>query len=463
MGRTVLKIAVIAGMAVTAPFLAHAAPVLAPKNNPPELPQKAIETPPEDEDLLPLPMKEAPPLLVKQDEPRMMEALPPKLADPGSYRTDIHVSKDGTTIQLVGMITDGVSRRLNEVLRQNPNVRTLVLTSEGGILVEGSALAHIVRKHNLNTHVEFLCASACTFPLLAGKARSIAPGALIGFHQASNGFPLYAPAGTSTADEAGNLMMQAFYTKASLSQPFMDKALSTPPGDLWFPDTSMLQANSVVTRIARPAEFPMAIGEWPTSAAYISDLENDPLWAMARSGKFKHYQMAAAAGWILAASGKSKFAVTQSARSFLVRRLLSDAPAYSDDLLMEYIGTEMQIWKELGYNYNLDCDAFGLRFPVSYPLDAEQKKRQLAIFRKMIVIPADLPMPDSTARAAAQADMMEFWGQIIAEGSFSTYNVAPNFCREPRQYYEEIESLPTAERVKLLRSLLLIQSIGLRA
>lgn len=425
-----------------------------------------------DPNLLPAPLQvDLPSKQLASDPPKIQKVdsvLAPattRIATEQRYgRQSIFVSADKTIIQLVGQIEQGVANRLAEALEANPNVKTLVLTSEGGLLIEGAGLAHLVRKYNLNTHVEILCASACTFPLLAGKIRSMAPGASVGFHQASTFISPILASGAQTADEPGSRMMQNVYAGAKLGQPFIDKALSTPPNDLWFPDTAMLLANAVITRTASPDEFPFALGSWTSVGDFIRELNRDPLWIAARDGKPEHYRMALAAGWNAAANDKDKASSKRAAHNLLIRRLLSDARAYPDALLLEFAAQQSSIWDEMGYDQRkLDCE-YGMAFRVPIAVsDVESiKKQQLALYKKMIASPADLSLPDMATRTQAQAEMLSFWGVMVAEFNYTSFNVAANFCREPVGYYEQLAKMPEAERVQLLRSLFLMQSATIR-
>lgn len=330
---------VLASLAMVMPCAVSAAQDGPPQEKTDGLPAKTDAA--SGSELLPVPDQiDLPPKPVVLKWPKIQKAeptLPPNTTrfatEPRFGRQSIFVSADKTIIQLVGQIEQGVANRLAEALEANPNVKTLVMTSQGGLLIEGAALAHLVRKYNLNTHVKFLCASACTFPLLAGKIRSMAPGALVGFHQASNFISSLLSSGAKTADEPGNRMMQNVYAGAKLGQPFIDKALPTPPNDLWFPDAAMLQENAVVTRVASPDEFLIALGGWSSAGDFVRELNRDPLWIAAREGKPEHYRMALAVGWNAAANDKDKGSSKRAAHNQLIRRLLSDARAYPNEWL----------------------------------------------------------------------------------------------------------------------------------
>lgn len=435
---------------------------LDPDNMPPVLP------PPE---LAPAPAKPvvkeslptAPPPPVFAPAPPSPVPMTVAPAPPVAFRTnDIIISKDGNSAQLVGQINDGIANRLKGELLKNRGIKTLVLTSEGGLLIEGVALAHIVRKHNLNTHVEFLCGSACTFPLLAGKERSLAPGAIVGFHQASTMLaPLLGDA--EKTDDPGNKLIRNTYANARVGSAIIDGTMATPPVDMWFPDAATLSANGVITRSAKAGEFPMTMSDWKSALDYRAALDADPLWAAAKSARPEDYAFAAGSGWILAGRQKDRAGALRAARGMLVRRLLASAPAYPDVLLDEFFRTEQTIWADSGSAFNRECDyGAAIRFPVSAPEKKEHRSAQLAVFQKMMAIPAIKGQPDEAARSDARAAVMEFWGRMVAEQSFNTYNVATNFCREPLSYFDEMSKMRFADRASLLRNLILVQTIGMR-
>ena len=76
----------------------------------------------------------------------------------------------------------GHAEKLLEILKTNENVEVLILNSEGGLIEAGYDIADIVIDAELNTHVEFICESACATVFLAGNKRSLELGAKIGFH-----------------------------------------------------------------------------------------------------------------------------------------------------------------------------------------------------------------------------------------------------------------------------------------
>src|SRR6188768_1842111 len=85
--------------------------------------------------------------------------------------------------ELRGPLSDGVSTAMAELLQGHPSVRTLHITSPGGLVNEGLRLAELVRTRRLRVVVDSSCASACTLVLLASSERIMRPAAAIGFHR----------------------------------------------------------------------------------------------------------------------------------------------------------------------------------------------------------------------------------------------------------------------------------------
>ena len=77
----------------------------------------------------------------------------------------------------------GHEEQLLSRLKNNSEIDTLVLNSSGGLVGAAQDMADLVIDAGLNTHVEFVCASACVTIFLAGKTRTLALGGKIGFHK----------------------------------------------------------------------------------------------------------------------------------------------------------------------------------------------------------------------------------------------------------------------------------------
>jgi hypothetical protein len=127
------------------------------------------------------------------------------------------------------------------LLAASPAVRSVVLTSPGGRMLEAERIAALIRKRRLDTRVEEYCLSACTSLLLAGRERTAPEQARIGFHQPS--FPGMDAYEMSDAIE----QTRAEYLAAGVSSAFVARALATPAQSMWFPQPDQLIEANVLT------------------------------------------------------------------------------------------------------------------------------------------------------------------------------------------------------------------------
>lgn len=74
---------------------------------------------------------------------------------------------------------------LTAILAANPDTKILELNSVGGSVWAGDEMARIIMDYRLDTRVVGECSSACVTIFLAGEARELARGGMIGFHQNS--------------------------------------------------------------------------------------------------------------------------------------------------------------------------------------------------------------------------------------------------------------------------------------
>lgn len=105
--------------------------------------------------------------------------------DPIGSVADMTVSADGRQLVLRGPIAQGAAERFSALLVASPKIETVVLTSEGGRMLEAERMARQIRGRNLDTRVDGHCMSACIHLLVAGADRTAPNRARIGFHQPS--------------------------------------------------------------------------------------------------------------------------------------------------------------------------------------------------------------------------------------------------------------------------------------
>jgi hypothetical protein len=156
---------------------------------------------------------------------------------------------DGESIVLAGGINDGAAMALAAALDRAPTVTTVVLQSGGGWTREGKLIASTIAARGLGTRVDTECSSACTIAFLAGKVRTVRPGARLGFHAFS------AVGGGETIGRS----IEKTYGEAGLAPAFIARIAATPPEQMWYPGPDELLKHGIVTQ--PPA------GDWPPEPA----------------------------------------------------------------------------------------------------------------------------------------------------------------------------------------------------
>jgi hypothetical protein len=92
----------------------------------------------------------------------------------------------GGRLLATGTITAGVSKALAaEIERRGDYVKTVVLDSPGGSVVDALAMGRLIREHKFATEVEAgkYCASSCPLVFAGGVERRAGDRAIIGVHQ----------------------------------------------------------------------------------------------------------------------------------------------------------------------------------------------------------------------------------------------------------------------------------------
>ncbi len=74
---------------------------------------------------------------------------------------------------------------LLKILKSNPNIKIIHLTSWGGLISAAVEMADLIIDFELDTHVKEICFSACPLLLIGGETRTLDRGSKIGFHRSS--------------------------------------------------------------------------------------------------------------------------------------------------------------------------------------------------------------------------------------------------------------------------------------
>jgi len=381
----------------------------------------------------------------------------PKPAEPR-----IFVSADGETVYFTGMLSEGSFLKFEAVLRDAPKAKRLTLASIGGLTIEGRLIAALVRKRQLDTHVEFYCASACTQAFVAGRERVIGPRAKLGFHQAVVVDKEGQTKGVRRATERklyptlvyginGNDTLRLAYEQAGIEPAFITRVLETRHADMWNPSAKELLAARVITRQAAASEAALP-GSGPDQGKVRALLGSKVLWRQAALSVPRQYAEAADEVWLWANSGVSLDAALAVARARLIEaltpRLLSASDAQLGRLLA-LKGRTAREQRELGYP---ECNAADL---LDAPPGAGAVKPDSAEDRLIAEIaaapPAQSPLSQDEAKDTFWKEVMPAFGKAYRRGDTEG---SKGLCRYSHRVIETVDALPADKRIKAYRSML---------
>ncbi len=162
----------------------------------------------------------------------------------------IVLGPNGRDVRLSGELTEGTTERLARLLAEAAGVERIHLTSEGGLVDEGTAIGALVARYRLVTYVPDYCVSACTLAFVRGRERLVVAQARLGFHAPYETGPFGIEIAADSAPE------RAAYLAAGVGADFVDAALKVRPDDLMIPDPETLVRAGVATGIVDAYRFP---------------------------------------------------------------------------------------------------------------------------------------------------------------------------------------------------------------
>jgi len=141
-----------------------------------------------------------------------------------AYAANIEVR--GDKVYLMGTIELGDDEKFKKAIEPHDRPMTVVLHSMGGMSGPAYRIARLINARDWNTHVEFVCHSACTIIWLGGVRLSKTENALIGFHSASDfNFKKMSPQGNALNAEfissLGYSREVGWYGRSSLAYTYL--------------------------------------------------------------------------------------------------------------------------------------------------------------------------------------------------------------------------------------------------
>lgn len=173
-----------------------------------------------------------------------IEAQPRPVWTPPPPNFELRLSADGRALHFSGVVDFGLTEALRGLVAEHPEIRRVVLDSQGGYVAEARGAVSVLRAHGLDTHVEGDCASACVLIFAGGRSRTLAQTARLGLH----GYRLRAGQHLGMIDPVAEMQRDlAIFRAQSVSESFVAKLSALPQYPMWYPDHAELRAAGVIT------------------------------------------------------------------------------------------------------------------------------------------------------------------------------------------------------------------------
>lgn len=158
----------------------------------------------------------------------------------------LSLQKNATLIYLNGALDFGITSNMEAMLIKNPGIRSIVLSSTGGMVSEGRGIFRLIDQYKLDTFVYGECSSACALAFIAGNKRYMAANARLGFHQYD--LQLQSPLQHIDVVEAQKHDLDLL-RKKHISSHFLERVFKQPSHMIWFPTVKELLESGVINAL----------------------------------------------------------------------------------------------------------------------------------------------------------------------------------------------------------------------
>jgi hypothetical protein len=388
--------------------------------------------------------------------PSLQEHLHTAMGEQPGPATRLEIRSDGRSLLFAGGVRDGSAEQLDKALEMAPGVTTIVFSSRGGWIREGKLLADVVRRRRLNTYVEDHCASACTIAFLAGHDRAAAPSAKIGFHASRRVGSMTTAPSTEDIDYLSDIFQQA-----GLPDSFIERAVTTPFEDMWYPTHAELLEAGVLTRKSMGGETAAFATIARSRNEIVAAFKDIDAYAALAERAPEDFERVIDAAWTKAQSGATDAEVILAARgelSQVLERLLGWA---SDESLVEFSALLQEQLEALrGRDYETCVELLyptGKLASLSGILPPELLTREMAlmaqVFReadaKYSIEPSQQDIDNVTDRALAR--MSDEHVAIFADDTDLKHRAPKAVCDGAIAYFAALNTLPLSERGTAIR------------
>lgn len=172
------------------------------------------------------------------------EALPKPFRIPPPPQFELRLSATGDHFEFTGLVDFGLTEALRSIVREHPDVKRIVLESQGGYIAEARGAVTVLRAEGIATHVRGHCASACALIFAGGQIRTLDPEAQLGLH----GYALLSGRQYGMIDPNAEMQRDlAIYRAQGLEESFIERIAELPQNPMWYPSHADLWAAGFVT------------------------------------------------------------------------------------------------------------------------------------------------------------------------------------------------------------------------
>jgi hypothetical protein len=381
---------------------------------------------------------------------------PLKPIEPSDLTLRVKASSDGKILFIAGDFSNGTFNKVKRVLNTSPNVKTVAITSSGGIVFEGLLLSHIIRERKLNTYAGSLCASACTMAFLGGTERVASTKAKIGFHRSrlDGAASIFStPKSIESAESAGDSLIRSAYMQAGIDTGFIKRALTTPSSTMWYPNEAELALARVTTRKSKGEEISIPYEMGDNRAQIEKLMIAEPFWQETAKHAPVQFVESVNSAWRSFNYGSSERQAILAARSQLNALLLKKANELPDVVLENYathlssLTVKKDSFTDFCYASITQTSFFMNNLP------AQDIAIGNAVTLSMITAPLG---PVAMTRDEAYAAAMNFKARLIALDKIVHSEVDARTCNVTQKIIREIALLPKSERAKTMRALIIL-------
>lgn len=154
------------------------------------------------------------------------------------------VSGEPIQLELTGRVGMGSYMALKEALEEHPQVKEILLTSGGGLVVEGFSMTELIYQSEMTTVVTDRCYSVCAIMYLAGQRRLVGQEGRVGFHRSSSIL-----GGISWGWDDTDHLMADWMRERGVNEDFVQAAMDTPSDDIYVVSPADLVNAGVSTEV----------------------------------------------------------------------------------------------------------------------------------------------------------------------------------------------------------------------